>query len=222
MIQLWELKGRDDRRYSLFSWRTRMALKHKGLAFDTHPVLMSDKAAIAFSGGKTVPIIDDGGTVVRDSWKIAEHLEQKYPDRPLFGGAIGHGLTHQFNTWADRVLLPAMLPVVVSDIHDRAIDPADQGYFRANFEKYVGKTLEEARAARPEAQKRLDRVLEPLAATLKRQPWVCGNAPAYGDYILFSHFQWARTASPEDVLPAGGPLADWRSRMLDLYDGFAR
>ena len=26
----------------------------------------------------------------------------------------------------------------------RAIDPADQGYFRTNFEKFVGKTLEEA------------------------------------------------------------------------------
>ena len=30
MIELWELKGKGERRYSLFSWRTRMALKHKG------------------------------------------------------------------------------------------------------------------------------------------------------------------------------------------------
>jgi anthraniloyl-CoA monooxygenase len=48
MITLWELGGREDRRYSLFSWRTRMALAHKGLAFETKPVRMSDKAAIAF------------------------------------------------------------------------------------------------------------------------------------------------------------------------------
>ena len=38
MIILWELGGRNDRRYSLFSWRTRMALAHKGLAFETRPV----------------------------------------------------------------------------------------------------------------------------------------------------------------------------------------
>src|SRR5207248_8241109 len=88
MITLWELKGKDDRRYSLFSWRTRMALKHKGLEFESHPVAMSDKAAIAFSGGKTVPVTKDSETVVRDSWKIAEYLEDKYADRPtLFGGA---------------------------------------------------------------------------------------------------------------------------------------
>ena len=31
MIELWELRGDDDRRYSNFSWRTRLALRHKGL-----------------------------------------------------------------------------------------------------------------------------------------------------------------------------------------------
>ena len=49
MITLYELKGTEGRLYSLFSWRTRMALAHKGLPFESHPVLMSDKAAIAFS-----------------------------------------------------------------------------------------------------------------------------------------------------------------------------
>ena len=39
MITLWELGGRDGRRYSLFSWRTRMALAHKRLAFESKPVL---------------------------------------------------------------------------------------------------------------------------------------------------------------------------------------
>ena len=55
MIQLWELRGREDRRYSLFSWRTRMALRHKGLEFKSTPVAMGDKAAIAFSGGSPTP-----------------------------------------------------------------------------------------------------------------------------------------------------------------------
>jgi glutathione S-transferase len=51
MITLWELGGKDGRRYSLFSWRTRMALRHKRLDFESLPVRMSDKAVIAFSGG---------------------------------------------------------------------------------------------------------------------------------------------------------------------------
>ena len=68
---LYELGGRDDRRYSLYSWRARMALAHKGLEFEARAVCMSDKAAIAFSGGKTVPVVRDGESVVRDSWTVS-------------------------------------------------------------------------------------------------------------------------------------------------------
>lgn len=222
MIELWELKGKDDRRYSLFSWRTRMALKHKGLEFSSHPVAMSDKAAIAFSGGKTVPIIKDGETIVRDSWKIAEYLEEKFTDRPtLFGGAIGRGVTQAFNTWVDRALVPLAMPVIVADVHER-VDPADDTYFRQQFEGFLKCTLEESRARRPQAVERLSRALEPMQATLKRQPFVCGAAPAYADYILFSVFQWMRVMSPQDIFNSSDPLFSWRSRMLDLYDAFAR
>ena len=222
MITLWELGGKNERRYSLFSWRTRMALKHKALAFESQPVCMSDKAAIAFSSGKTVPVIKDAEVVVRDSWKIAEHLEDRYPQAPaLFGGAIGRGVSQAFNTWVDRVVVPAMLPVIVADIHER-VDPRDDGFFRDMMENIVKKTLEQTRVERDDALKRLGRALEPMQAALKRQPYVCGQDPAYADYILFSVFQWARVLSPGEVLGAEDPLRAWRERMLELFGGFAR
>jgi glutathione S-transferase len=37
-IQLFELVGQDDRRFSPYCWRTRMALEHKELAYETVPV----------------------------------------------------------------------------------------------------------------------------------------------------------------------------------------
>jgi len=222
MITLWELKGKDGRRYSLFSWRTKMALKHKGLTFESQPVLMSDKAAIAFSGGKTVPVIKDGETVVRDSWKIAEHLEDHYPNTAtLFGGAIGRGVTQAFNIWVDRSLVAAMMPVIVADVHER-VDPADEQYFRQQFEGFLKSTLEEARKRQPQALERLTRALEPMQAALKRQPFICGSDPAYADYILFSVLQWARVMSPQAIFNNSDPLYSWRERILDLYDGFAR
>jgi glutathione S-transferase len=222
MITLWELKGKGGRPYSLYSWRTKMALKHKALDFESRPVAMSDKAAIAFSGGKTVPVIKDGETVVRDSWKIAEHLEDHYPNTAtLFGGAIGRGVTQAFNTWVDRALVPAMMPVIVAEVHER-VDPADEQYFRQQFEGFLKSTLEEARSRQPKALERLTRLLEPMHATVKRQAFICGSAPAYGDYILFSVFQWARITSPQAIFNTSEPLYGWRERMLDLYDGFAR
>lgn len=221
MIVLYELRGKADRRYSLFSWRTRMALRHKGLEFESRPVCLSDKAAIAFSGGKTVPIIRDGEIVVRDSWKIAEYLEASYPERTLFGGEIGRGVTHAFNVWVDRTLVGLMLQVLAPDIHER-VDPADEQYFRAMAEGATRKSLEELRAGKDEALKRLGRGLEPMQSLLKRQAYVCGALPAYADYVLFSIFQWARVMSPHELLGPEDPLSAWRERVLDLYDGFAR
>lgn len=220
MITLWELGGRDGRRYSLFSWRTRLALRHKRLDFESVPVCMSDKATIAFSGGKTVPIVKDGETVVRDSWKIAEHLEDRYPQAPtLFGGDVGRGVTHAFNVWVDRAVVLPMLALIVADVHER-VEPADEHYFRESMQKILKMTLEETRKGRAEAMSRLTRTIEPMQALLKRQPWIAGAQPAYADYILFSIFQWARVMSPQPVIE--NPLLDWFERVLDLDDGFAR
>jgi glutathione S-transferase len=222
MITLWELGGKDDRRYSLFSWRTRMALRHKRREFEARPVCMSDKAAIAFSGGKTVPVIRDGEVVIRDSWKIAEHLEARYPEAPpLFGGDIARGVTHAFNIWVDRGLLGPVMQVIAPDIHER-VAPADEAYFRAMAEGALKKTLDELRSRQAESRERLARVLEPMQVLAKRQPFVCGTAPAYGDYILFSLFQWARLMSPQELLSPDTPLHAWREKMLDLFDAFAR
>ena len=40
-ITLYDLCGQDDRRFSPFCWRTKYALAHKGLAFETVPVSFS-------------------------------------------------------------------------------------------------------------------------------------------------------------------------------------
>ena len=223
MITLWELQGRDGRRYSLFSWRTRLALAHKGLAFETRPVCLVDKGEIAFSGGKTVPVIKDGDTVVRDSWKIAEYLEERHPQgASLFGDAVGRGVTQTFVTWVDRAVIPAMMPAIAADIHAR-VDPRDDAYFRETMvEGLLKTTLEGARAGAEQALGRLQRAVEPLQAALKRQPFVCGAQAAYADYALFSVFQWARVMSPRAVLDPQSPLGAWRERVLDLHGGLAR
>jgi glutathione S-transferase len=222
VIKLWELKGKNGRRYSLFSWRTRMALRHKGLEFESVPVCLTDKQAIAFSGGKTVPVIRDGDTVVRDSWQIAEYLETRYREQPaLFGSEIGRGVSQAFNSWVDRAVVPAMLRVIAADVHER-VDSADEAYFRASMEKFLGTTLEAARREREASLAALAKMVAPMQAVLKRQPFVAGTKAAYADYILFSPFQWARVMSPQEVLAPDEPLAAWRERMLDLFDGFAR
>jgi glutathione S-transferase len=75
-IKLYDLAGaEDDRRFSPYCWRVKMALLHKGLAFETLAWRFTEKDAIAFSGSTTVPVLVDGNHTVSDSWKIAAYLE---------------------------------------------------------------------------------------------------------------------------------------------------
>jgi glutathione S-transferase len=222
MITLYELGAANGARYSSFSWRTRMALKHKGLDFATSPVRISDKAAIAFSGQGKVPIIRDGDTVVFDSWKIAEYLEASYPQAPsLFGGPTGAALSRFVNAVADRQMMGALAPAVALSV-TQIVDAGDAAHVRAGFEKAFGKSLEELHAARAGAVQAFRRSLDPLRATLRAQPFLGGVTPAYADYIVMSPLQWARIIHPEPVLESDDAVAAWFDRMLGLHDGFAR
>jgi len=218
---LYELGGLNDRRYSLYSWRARYALAHKGLTPEYRPVRVSDKAAFAFSKQDKVPILVDGDDTIHDSFRIAQHLETKYPDKPLFGGEIGQSLSRFMNSWVDRTIVPRLVPLFIIDLLG-IVDEDDGAHMRRNIEKAFGKTLEELAANREKDVAALRRLFDPVRASLRSQPFVSGSQPAYADYIVFSPLQWARIVAPVDILEPGDALVAWRERMLDLYAGLGR
>ena len=222
MLELWELGGRRDCRFSTFSWRARLALHHKHVDFVVHPVAVSDKAAIAFSGQGKVPILKHGEHVVTDSWAIACYLERAFPDAPtLFGGPVGESLTHFFNLWADRELVPAIVPYLMRDVLD-CVEEADARHLRAQIEGFFKKSLEELSGERGKALEQFRRRLQPVRKTLEQRRFLGGDAPAYADHILFGVLQWARVVSSETVLEPNDVVAAWFERVLDLYGGVGR
>jgi glutathione S-transferase len=222
-ITLYDLAGaEDDRRFSPYCWRTKMALRHKGLDFETVPWRFTEKDRIAFAGSTTVPVITDGGTTVADSWRIALYLEEAYPQRPaLFEGAQSLALSEFFASWAFRAIHPAMLKVVLLDIYGK-LHEKDRPYFRESREKRFGMTLEDYAGERKQAVMALRGALEPLRPVLVQHKFVGGHGPGYCDYVLFGAFQWARCVSPTRLLEPDDPVYAWRERMLDLFDGYAR
>lgn len=217
-----ERVGLEGRRISPFSWRVRYALAHKGLDPEVVPTRFADVARIrALSGQELVPIIEHDGQVVHDSWSIACHLEDRFPDRPsLFGGAAGRGAARLVNIWSDTVLGRAMRRQIYVDFI-WCVDPGDRPYFRHSRELQLGMTLEQYSADRDAALPDLLEDCTPLERTLSEQPFLAGAAPAYVDYAVFSVFQWARIGSPRDVLrDASGTAAmrAWRTRMVALHN----
>jgi len=222
-ITLYDLAAaEEDRRFSPYVWRTKMALKHKGLEFETVPWRFTEKDAIAFANSKTVPVIKDGDTAVADSWNIAVYLDQAYPSRPgLFAGTEARLLCEFFNQWAARTVVTSLFKVILLDIFER-IHEKDKAYFRESREKRFGMTLEQWAADPQRKLAEFRGALEPVRPILVQNPFLSGNGPGYADYILFGAFQWARCMSPIRLIEPGDPIYPWRERMLDLWGGYAR
>jgi glutathione S-transferase len=222
MLELYDLAGaEEDRRFSPFCWRIRLALAHKGLPVTTIPWRFTEKERIARTGQGRVPVLVDDGNWIADSWVIANHLEDKHPERPsLFGGPAGRSLSRFYNNWTDAVLQPGLIRLTLLDIW-RHVHDKDREYFRRSREERFRQTLEDVVAGREQRLAAFREGLAPLRLTLQAQPFLAGAAPLYADYIVFGAFQWVRCISDFPVLAADDPIAAWRSRMLGLYDGLA-
>jgi glutathione S-transferase len=142
-LTLYELAGANrNLRFSPHCWKVLMALAHKGLTAERVPLRFADKERIAFSRQSLVPVLVDGKEAVSDSWRIALHLEDRFPELPsLFGDRSTISVTRFANSWADTVLLPAVARVILIDVYT-CLDAADRSYFRSSREKYFGMPLE--------------------------------------------------------------------------------
>jgi glutathione S-transferase len=222
-ITMYDLAGVEaDRRFSPFCWRARMALAHKGLEVETVPWRFTETDKLPAPNEGRVPVIVDGDKVVHDSSAIADYLDVRYADRPsLFPGATARGLTKFVQNWTDTVLHIGVIRLVLMDIYAHT-RPEHQEYFRSSREPRFGMSLEDVVKDRDTRLPAFRASLDPLRRTVERQPFVCGEAPAYADYIVFGAFQWARSISDFELLAVDDPVFAWRGRLLDLYGGLGR
>lgn len=218
---LHELTGAEGRCFSPYCWRSVMALAHKGLAWEARRTGFAGIADIG-GGQRTVPVLDDDGTLVGDSWAIAEHLEVRHPERPsLFGGEAGRAYALFVQHWTNTQVHPTIFRMIAADIHDR-LEPGDRAYFRESREQRLGRPLEAVQAEREALLPAFRAALAPLRLTLAGQPFLGGERPTYADYVPFGAFQWARVMSPLRLLAEDDPLHAWFERCLDLHGGIAR
>ncbi|MGI9523579.1 MAG: glutathione S-transferase N-terminal domain-containing protein [Hyphomicrobiaceae bacterium] len=218
----YERVGHEGRRPSPFSWRIRFALAHKDAAFEVRPVRFSDVETIrSLSGQRFTPVISDGDHVVHETWDIANYLENRFPDQPsLFGGNVGRGATRLINNWSDTQLNPPLRAVVYADFL-AVLDAGDRAYFRESRETDLGMTLEDLCAAPEDKLKKFQHACTPLERTLTTQPYICGERPAYADYVVFSVFQMARLGSRKEIVVPRSAIAEWRQNMIELFDNLA-
>jgi len=221
-MELYDLATADPKlRFSPYCWRAKMALAHKGLSWEEIPCAFTDKDRLPQPNAGTVPVLVDDGNMVSDSWKIAEYLDERYPDKPLFACPESKSTALLVKFWTERTLQPCITRMAVGDfmstLHDK-----DKPYFRETREKRIGMPIEQCMSRREQARETFAAALEPLRAMLAEQPYVAGAQPAYADYIVFGALQWMRCGSPFPALRKDDPVFGYRERLLDLFDGFGR
>jgi glutathione S-transferase len=198
-------------------------LAHKGLPFETRPVRFLEIASIPVDGPKTVPIIDDGGRLVADSWAIADYLDSAYPDRPkLFGVPAERSLCRYLEASLFTATFPVLFPMYAKDVHDHAFEE-DRAYFRETREKRLGRTLEEGCAGREERLEQVRAGFQALRMTLALgQPFLSGEQPGYADYMVAGFLLWIASIATLPLLKADDALLPWLERVRDLYGGLGR
>lgn len=220
---LYDLCGRNpDLRFSPYCWRAKMALAHKGLHFSTVATPFTAVPTVENGASRTVPVINDNGRVVADSFDIALYLEEAYPDAPaLFGGDGAVASAHFLQAWAFQALHSVIVRMILKAIHAELGD-ADQDYFRRSREIRFGETLEAHQTGIEANRDALHAALEPLRRTLAHHPWLAGPAPAFADYIVFGTLMWLRSIAGALPLDPDDPVTAWFERCLDLHGRFAR
>jgi glutathione S-transferase len=219
--QLYELCGKDPEiLFSPYCWRSRMALAHKGLEFETVPWRFTETDRLAFANWEKVPVLVDGEKVVADSWAIAQYLDDAYPDAPSL--LHGRPASYRFITsWNDATILVNVVRLIVSDI-PAVLNEEAKPYFIKSRAARFGMPLEEVTAGRDDRLPAFRASLQPLRMTFASQRYLGGEQPDYADYIVFGGFMWARCVSPLQLLEDNDPVREWLERMLDLHDGMGR
>lgn len=220
---LYSLSGADQsRHYSPHVWKIIMSLKHKGLDFEIRSVFFNEIPTIEDGSFKSVPVFNDNGRLFGDSFDIAVHLEEAYPQTPsLFEGEGGKALSRFFESFSLAVLHPPISKVAVMDMH-AMMSPDDQAYFRAARERRFNKPLEEVGANGVAEVATFAEKLAPMRSVLATRPFFGGESPLFADYVLFGALQWARICTPSKLLPEDDPVTQWFERCLDLYGGVGR
>ncbi|MBU6443960.1 MAG: glutathione S-transferase family protein [Alphaproteobacteria bacterium] len=223
-ITLFDLQLASGCTISPFVWATKYALRHKGFDIDIVPGGFTGIMERTNGFSDRLPVIVDDGHWVKDSWLIAEYLDEKYPNRPkLIDGDSMKVLTKFIDGWLWRTAIRPWFRCYILDYHNLSL-PQDHAYVRESREQLFlgGRKLEEVQAGREERLPMVPPDLEPFRELLKDTRWLGGEHPNYADYRALAVFLWTASVATIPPLHDDDPLKDYIDRGFDLFGGLGR
>jgi len=223
-IRLYDVVLDNGCTLSPFVWRVRYALAHKEIDYEIEPVAFTGIRKLLGGKYEQVPIIEDNGEIVADSWAITQYLDRNYSDRPHLLRTNGEFVWARFfDRWMFRDVIPHMRRCYLLDNYNFA-RPEDRDYLRESRERTFlgGQRLEDVVKGREKRLPAIRDSLQPLRAILADTPWLGGIRPNYVDFCGLSGFLWAAAINTLPPLEKSDPLFHWLDRGFDLYGGVGR
>lgn len=212
---------------SPFCDKIRRCLHVKGQPYEVREVPMRDVPRIRRINpiGK-LPCLEHDGRFLADSTEIAEHLEDAYPEPPLYpSDPAQRALCQVFEDWADESLyfyelylrlgLPhnakRWIPVLLEH------DPAWVARIAAPVLPYMMKRTARAQGIgrKPLAMvlRDLDRHVASLAGLLDEREWLVGDAVSIADISVFAQLHCIRgTDEGAKAIGASPAVTAWMDR----------
>lgn len=185
---------------SEYAEKVRFILDYKGLEYRKIEVTpgIGQIELFQMSGQRQVPVLKDDGEVIADSTAIADHLEKKYPEKPLIPTDPKlKGLCLQMEQWADDslglnsrralvgamsknpTLRSAMLPNSTPDLVKNLV-----GAIPGDVLNVLGLSVGMGPDTVKEAEDAIKRSLTALTFILLEQPYLLGDTPTLADFAV--------------------------------------
>lgn len=189
---------------SPYAAKVRAILRYKGLPFEertVHP-LSGSKELKRISGQIAVPVIEDGGQVVSDSTRIAQFLDEKYPDKAILPRDPKlRARALLLEEWSDEGLIRVVQPVrwMLAGNRDKSTalfrSAYPKGVVNDLLFKGVGRTLASSirtkysprtgGLTRDQIRQRLDEVCAMMNDVMDEGGWLVGASPTVADFAAW-------------------------------------
>ena len=171
---------------SPFTEKLRRVLTYKHIKWNPIDCHFEDKTnLLALTKGQwtRVPVIEWDGEVVWNSADIIRWIDKKVPERPVIPDNA-RGLCDMIDLFADNVLFPSILFLVIPDLLEMAGDAT----LKANREKLIGMTTDQMRKQQPASLEALKSYCAMIDKQVAKQDYILGKDFTMADASLYHPF----------------------------------
>jgi glutathione S-transferase len=178
---------------SPFCAKVRKILEYKGVEYELNEVDYLDRdELLRVSGGLIVPVITlENGETLTDSDRIADRLEQAFPEPSIFPPewrGIHLALARYFDTELEDLLFRAAVPDEIA--HYRRQSRQHEAFWRLLRErKYGAGFCEQMERDHANNRERAEAALAPLDQSLDGRAFLLGRI-GYADFALYGQLSY--------------------------------